>query len=47
MALTEALYTTVRLLQTFNSVSPSDDSVWAEKMVLAMSVKSGCNVVFS
>ncbi|KAF2497096.1 putative cytochrome P450 alkane hydroxylase [Lophium mytilinum] len=43
-ALTEALYTTVRLLQSFKDVQPGDSSMWAEKLVLSMSVRSGCNV---
>ncbi|KAF2803064.1 putative cytochrome P450 alkane hydroxylase [Mytilinidion resinicola] len=43
-ALTEALYTTVRLLQSFEDVQPGDSSVWAEKLVLSMSVRSGCKV---
>jgi hypothetical protein len=47
MALTEASYTAVRLLQTFERVEPGDDSVWAEKLVLAMSVKGGCRLKFT
>ncbi|KAG9242432.1 cytochrome P450 [Calycina marina] len=47
MALTEASYTTVRMLQAFDNVEPGDDSVWAEKLVLAMSVESACCLKFA
>ncbi|KAL3422602.1 cytochrome P450 [Phlyctema vagabunda] len=47
LALTEASYTTVRLIQTFKNVRPGDNTAWAEKLVLSMSVKSGCNLIFT
>lgn len=43
-ALTEVSYTMVRLLQTFRDIRPADDSEWAEKLGLALAVRSGCKV---
>jgi cytochrome P450 len=43
-AITEVLYTMVRLLQTFSDIKAGDDSVWAEGAGLAVSVKPGCKV---
>lgn len=47
LALTEASYTVVRMLQTFKTVEPGDNSVWQERLVLAMSVRSGCTMKFT
>jgi len=47
MAITEASYATVRMLQMFKRVEAGDDTVWKEKLVLAMSVRSGCRVRFT
>jgi hypothetical protein len=34
----------VRLLQTFSDMKAADDSEWAEKLGLALAVRSGCKV---
>jgi cytochrome P450 len=46
-ALIEIAYTMVRLLQTFCDMKPGDDSVWAEKIGLVVSVRSGCKVILT
>ena len=43
-ALAEASYTIVRLLQEFDSIDNRDDSPWAEKIHLTLSIKNGVQV---
>jgi cytochrome P450 len=43
-ALTELAYTTVRLLQEFETVESRDDSPWQELFMTSVAVKTGCQV---
>ncbi|CAD6443886.1 8d5297c9-8388-451d-a4a1-d950d110eaa0 [Sclerotinia trifoliorum] len=43
-ALTEASYTTIRLLQTFSRIESRDDEPFAEWLTLTLSNKGGCKV---
>lgn len=43
-ALTELAYTTVRLLEEFETLESRDDSPWQEKWMTSVSVKTGCQV---
>ena len=43
-AITEVAYTTVRLLQEFQTVESRDDSLWQEEWLINCAVKTGCKV---
>lgn len=43
-ALTEASYTTIRLMQTFSRIESRDEREWAEYITLTLASKYGCNV---
>ncbi|KAK0644632.1 cytochrome P450, partial [Cercophora newfieldiana] len=43
-ALTEASYVTVRMLQSFEELSPHDDKPWMEQYSLVMCSKNGVQV---
>ncbi|RDL40847.1 putative cytochrome P450 [Venustampulla echinocandica] len=46
-ALTEASYTTIRLLQTFKSIQRRDDSILTEYLTLTAAVRDGVNVALT
>ncbi|KAL6713146.1 hypothetical protein ACLMJK_009267 [Lecanora helva] len=44
LALTEATYTMLRLLQSFKAIEAADEEPWRENLSIAMSSASGCKV---
>lgn len=44
LALTEASYTILRILQTFRVIEPADEEPWKENSSITLSCASGCRV---
>ena len=44
LALTEATYTMLRILQTFKAIAAADDEPWKENLTITLNSSSGCNV---